>query len=203
MQYRTLGRTGMKVSEIGLGCEHLQGQDQKNVEAVISSALDHEINIMDVFMSEPQVRSNIGTALQGKRDRFMIQGHIGAAWLDGQYCRTRDMGHCQAFFEDLLTRLETDYIDIGMLHFVDTQEDFDGTFHTGLIEYALNLKEKGKIRALGMSSHNPVIAAKAVETGWIDVLMFSLNPAYDLLPEETDVDHLFMPETFRQQGLAG
>ena len=47
-----------------------------------------------------------------------------------------------------------------------------------------------------MSSHNPVVAKRAVETGLLDVLMFSLNPAYDLLPEDVKIDDLFVPETF-------
>ena len=53
------------------------------------------------------------------------RGHIGAAWLDGQYARTRDPGHFRHFFEDLMERLQTDYIDIGMVHFVDTPEEWD------------------------------------------------------------------------------
>lgn len=56
-----------------------------------------------------------------------------------------------------------------------------------IIEYAKELKEKGIVRYLGMSSHNPHIAKKAAETGLIDVLMFSINPAYDLESPETDI----------------
>lgn len=79
MVYRTLGRTGFSVSEIGLGCEHLQGQDVQSVCSVVDTALDRGINILDVFMSEPQVRSDIGSALVGKREKTYLQGHIGAA----------------------------------------------------------------------------------------------------------------------------
>ena len=60
-----------------------------------------------------------------------------------------------------------------------------------MMQYALSLKEKGVIRAIGMSSHNPVTAKKAVESGLIDVLMFSLNPAYDLVPKERDLTEVF------------
>ncbi len=191
MQYRKLGRTGMTVSEISLGCEHLQGKDYSLIKSVIDAALDAGINFLDVFMSEPNVRSDIGRALLGRRENVIIQGHIGSCWVDGQYKVSRDIGECVTYFEDLLSRLQTDYIDIGMLHFVDKETDWDALAKSEMMQYALSLREKGVIRAIGMSSHNPVTAKKAVESGCIDVLMFSLNPAYDLVPKDQDMTEVF------------
>ena len=191
MEYRKLGRTGMVVSAISLGCEHLQGKDYNTVKTVIDAALDHGINFMDVFMSEPQVRTDIGKALEGKRDKVIIQGHIGSCWVDGQYKVSRDMDEITVAFEDLLERLQTDYIDVGFLHFVDKETDWDTLANSDMMKYALSLKEKGVIRAIGMSSHNAVTAKKAVDTGLIDVLMFSLNPAYDLVPKDRDMTEIF------------
>ena len=191
MNYRKLGRTGMTVSEISLGCEHLQGKSYELIKSVIDAALDGGINFLDVFMSEPEVRTNIGKALLGRRENVLLQGHIGSCWVDGQYKVSRDIGECVTYFEDLLERLQTDYIDVGMLHFVDKETDWDALEHSEMMRYALSLKEKGIIRAVGMSSHNPVTAKKAVESGLIDVLMFSLNPAYDLVPKDRDMTTVF------------
>ncbi len=191
MEYRKLGRTGMTVSAISLGCEHLQGKDYDTVKTVIDAALDAGVNFLDVFMSEPNVRTNIGRALAGRRKDVMLQGHIGSCWIDGQYTVCRDVDLCRRNFEDLLSRLDTDYIDVGMLHFVDKETDWDALETSDVMQYALSLKQKGVIRALGMSSHNPVTARKAVESGLIDVLMFSLNPAYDLVPKERDLTEVF------------
>lgn len=191
MRYRKLGRTDMMVSEISLGCEHMQGKDYDLIKTVIDAALESGVNFLDVFMSEPNVRSNIGRALAGRREKVYIQGHIGSCWVDGQYKVSRDIGECVTYFEDLLTRLQTDYIDIGMLHFVDKETDWDSLADSEMMQYALSLKEKGIIRAIGMSSHNPVTAKKAVESGLIDVLMFSLNPAYDLVPKDQDMTEIF------------
>ena len=121
MEYRTLGRTGMTVSAVSLGCEHLQGKDYETIKSVIDTALDGGINFLDVFMSEPNVRTNIGKALAGRREQVIIQGHIGACWSEGQYKVSRDLAECVDAFHDLLTRLGTDYIDIGFLHFVDKE----------------------------------------------------------------------------------
>ncbi len=191
MEYRKLGKTGMSVSAVSLGCEHLQGKDYQTVKTVVEAALDAGINFLDVFMSEPEVRSNIGKVLAGRRQDVIIQGHIGSCWVDGQYKVSRDIAEVKAAFEDLLKRLGTDYIDIGFLHFVDKEEDWDNLKKSSMMEYALELKEKGVIRAIGLSSHNAATAKKAVDSGLIDVLMFSLNPAYDLIPKERDMVEVF------------
>jgi len=203
MRYRKLGRSGLDVSEIGLGCEHLQDKDYQSVESVISEARARGINIMDVFMSEPQIRTDIGRAISGTRDKWIIQGHIGAAWKDGQYLRSRDIAENKFFFEDLLERLQTGFIDIGMLHFVDTESDYASVFETEIIDYARELKKSGKINLIGLSSHNPAVAKKAVETGLVDVLMFSVNPAFDLLPSMDDINELFKPEKIRKHATRG
>ena len=202
MNKRFVGKTGIAVSEIGLGCEHLQGLPKEQVIAVCSAALNSGINVFDVFMPEPNVRDFIGEAIQGRREEVHIQGHIGAAWKDGQYARTTDAAECAFFFEDLLLRLGTDYIDFGMIHFVDSEEDFAKVFDSDMIKYACDLKAKGKIKALGLSSHNPVIAKRAVETGLLDLIMFSINPAFDLLPEVV-IEDLFQYKTFEERELLG
>ncbi len=198
MKLRALGNSGLTVSEVGLGCEHLQGKDPALIRDVIDAALHGGVNTMDVFMSEPDVRSAIGAALAGRRSMAILQGHIGAAWIDGQYSRTRDLAMCKRFFEDFMERLRTDYVDIGMLHFVDTEDDLAKVLASGMIEYACDLKQKGVIRAVGVSSHDPVAALKLVETGKIDVLMFSINPAYDALPADANIEALFDPKSYAQ-----
>lgn len=196
MKMRPLGKTGIMVSEIGLGCEHLQGKPYEQIKSVLDAAEECGINAMDTFMSQMEVRRDIGRALRGRRERFIIQGHIGSVWTDGQYKRSRDLAESKAFFEDYLAKYGTDYIDIGMLHFVDGDEDWEALKDGPLMEYAHDLKRKGTIRAVGMSSHAPLTALKAVRSGLIDVLMFSLNPAYDMLSEDCTVDDLFDPATY-------
>lgn len=203
MEYRELGRTGIRVSQVGFGCEHLQGKPYEEIEPLIHGALDRGINIFDMFMSQPQVRTDLGKVLSGRREQAVLQGHIGACWEDGQYVRSRDIAKCRGFFEDFLERLQTDYVDIGMIHYVDDDKDFEEVFGGPIIEYATDLKARGTIRSVGISSHNPATALRAVRTGLVDVLMFSLNPAYDLLPEDTKCDDLFVGDTFKNPALSG
>ncbi len=203
MKHNRLGASNLYVSEVGLGCEHLENKEESIVFDVVDEAVRQGINILDVFMAEPYVRTYIGNALMGRRDKVILQGHIGAARQDGQYLRTRDIDVNKAFFEDFMTRLQTDYVDIGMIHFVDTKEDFEAVFHGPVIEYAKELKRQGIIRTIGMSSHSATVSQMAVETGLVDVLMFSLNPAFDLLPETADLDSLFKSDSYAQKGLLG
>lgn len=191
MIYRDLGKTGLKVSEIGLGGEWLERHNYEETKAVIDACAQEGINILDCWMSEPNVRSNIGRAIQGDRERWMIQGHIGSTWQNGQYVRTRDMKHVAPAFEDLLERLRTDYVDLGMIHFVDEAADFERLMNSDYIEYVRKLKRDGVIRHVGMSTHNPFVAAEAAESGEIEMLLFSVNPAFDILPGSEDINTLF------------
>ena len=191
MEYRILGRTGIRVSAIALGCEGFMDKTAEEVKCDFDFAIENGINFVDIYSSNPELRSHIGAALEGRRENFVIQGHLCTTWEDGQYLRTRDWQKSEDSFNDLLHRLRTDYVDIGMIHYVDAEEDFHTVFDGGIIDIALRLKAEGKIRHIGMSSHNPVVADMAVKTGMIDVILFSVNPCYDLLPPNEDVDVLF------------
>lgn len=202
MKYNALGKTGLLVSEVGLGCEFLQGKSEAVVRAVLDAVLAKGVNIIDVFMSEPEVRTNIGKALAGRRDQVYIQGHLCAVWKNGQYGRSRDPEEVRFFFEDLLTRLQTDYIDLGMIHFIDSEEEYRAIFETGLIDQILELKKQGKIRHLGFSSHDPQVALKVVRTGLVEAMLFSINAAYDLLPPEVKLPCKLDADSFTRDGTA-
>ena len=162
--------------------------------AVLERAEELGINILDCWMSEPGVRTNIGNAIAGSREKWYIQGHIGSTWQGGQYTRTRDVGKCKEAFEDLLVRLGTDYIDLGMVHYVD--RDWDDATSGPFWDYVQELKAAGTIGCVGLSSHNPEVAQAAVDSGLIDVLMFSVNPCYDLQPASEDVEDLWRDEAY-------
>ena len=115
MERRRLGKTGLMVSEVGFGGEWLERHSTEECACLLDHAASKGINILDCWMSEPKVRTNIGKALAGKREKWIIQGHIGSTWQEGQYVRTRDAGKCREAFQDLLDLLGTDYIDLGMI----------------------------------------------------------------------------------------
>lgn len=204
MKYRALGKTGLKVSEIGLGGEWLERHNTEEVKEIIARCEERGINILDCFMSEPNVRSNIGAAIKGHREKWIIQGHVGSIWENGQYKKTRDMKKVKPAFEDLLTRMQTDYIDLGMIHYVDEPAEFETILNGDFFAYMEELKASGTIRHIGLSTHNPEVASRAVESGKIEVIMFSINPAFDMLPPTENLEDYYSLNTYEQnQELSG
>lgn len=194
---RSLGRCGLSIGEVGLGCEGLLDKD----EFFISKALDMMgaagASGIDLYSPNPDFRSRLGKALAGRRKQFILQGHICSCWQNGQYKRSRYMPDIVPAFEDQLHCLDTDYIDIGMIHYVDAMKDWHDIAAGPILPYVQDLKARGTIRAIGLSSHNPQAALAAVESGIIDVLMFSINPCYDLQPPGEDVEQLWNREKYK------
>ena len=203
MNYRMLGRTGFKVSEVGMGSEGFEGKSFVEVAALVNTCFEFGINYFDMYNPNPVTRNNFVKATAGKREDYLIQGHIGSAWQNDQYLRTREMNLVKGAFTDLLANLGTDYVDVGMIHFIDKQEDLDIILNGPFIKYVLELKAVGAIHSVGFSSHNADVASKAIETGLFDVMMFSLNPAYDMRPGSDIIEDLFEEKNYLDNTLAG
>ncbi|HIZ81086.1 MAG TPA: aldo/keto reductase [Candidatus Mediterraneibacter pullistercoris] len=198
MKYRRLGSTGLEVSEIGLGCEGFSGDEYRNTKRLLDEAERQGVNYFDLYASDPAVRASVGEALDGRREKFIIQSHICSVWKNGQYKRTRNIDEVKEGMREMLSLLKTDYIDVGMIHYVDSLEDWREIADGPVLAYAKELKEKGVIRHIGLSSHNPQAALEAVKSGSIEVLMFSVNPCYDLQPASEDVEELWAEKNYEK-----
>ncbi|CUN06875.1 General stress protein 69 [Blautia hydrogenotrophica] len=199
MDYRRLGNTTLEVSEIGMGCEGFVDKNEKQIAGLVDLMEREGVNYLDLYTPNPQVRSGLGKALRGRRERFLLQAHLCTIWKNGQYERTRNIQEVKAGFEDLLLCLETDHVEIGMVHYVDTMEDWQAVSEGVVMEYARDLRERGVIQCIGLSSHNPVVALEAVKSGLIQVLMFSVNPCYDLQPASENCEELWDEKNYQGQ----
>ena len=191
MNYRVLGKTGLQVSEIGFGGEWLERHEEAASVALLRYAHERGVNLVDCWMADPKSRDIIGKAMEGCRDSWYVQGHIGSTYQNGQYVRTRDLAFVKPAFEDLLTRLRSDYVDLGMIHYIDSVEDWKLAMQGPFLDYVRELHEKGTIRHIGLSTHNPVIGRLAVETGFIEMILFSINPAFDMRPATENLETMF------------
>ena len=188
MKYRTLGNTGLRVSEIAFGSEWYVERPYEDVEEIVRHCEANGINFLDCWMSEPTVRTNLGKAIKDTRDKWIIQGHIGPIWQNNQYVRTREIDKVKEAFEDFMERFQIDVLDFGMIHYVDTFEDYDEIMSGEFIQYVRDLKQKGIIKHIGLSTHNTNIAFLAAKNPEIELLMFSINPAYDMFPPTSDLE---------------
>ena len=91
MNYRELGSTGLKVSEIAMGCEGMTEENFIMCAKLFDIAEESGINYFDLYSSNPELRSAVGKALKGRREKFIIQSHLCSIWKDGQYMRTRNL----------------------------------------------------------------------------------------------------------------
>ena len=176
MSYRTLGRTGEKVSLIGLGGYHIGKQeDEKESIGIIRTAIDNGINFMDNCWDynggESEIR--MGKALRdGYRNRVFLMTKI-----DG-----RDKRTAARQLDESMRRLQTDHIDLLQFHEVIRTTDPARIFGPGGgIEAALAAKQAGKIRYIGFTGHkSPAMHLQMLETGFshqfnFDAVQMPLN----------------------------
>ena len=181
MEYRQLphGAPHEKFSVLGLGMGGIQNTPPQEIEDIISKAIDHGINFFDLCAGGA-VYAPFGRAIKGRREKAFIQCHFGAVYDEqGEYGWCRDFETIKKTFWWELETLGTDYADFGFLHCVDEDEDFDKLLEIGLVDYLKELKAAGTIRHIGFSSHTPSVANRILDTGIVDMMMFSINPAYD------------------------
>ena len=197
MHYRMIPRLGAHASIIGFGGEHMLGRTEADVFRTIDYAIGRGINIFDLFWPQADFRNAISKAFRGRRDSLILQGHIGTVMVGNQYSRSRNVALSRKYFEDFLRRFHTDYVDIGMMHFVDTMADYEEAFESDFIRYVEGLKRDGKVRCIGVSCHTASTAMRMIDTGLIDVLMFSINAAFDVFPKDLTLENAIDNLAFR------
>ncbi len=181
MEYRKLphGNDNEKFSVLGLGFGGIGKTPPEEIEAIVRKAVDNGINFFDLCTAGASY-APIGRAIKEKRDKVFLQVHFGAVYDEnGEYGWCRDFDTIKKTFLWELKELETDYADFGFLHCVDEEEDFAKLCEIGVLDYLKELKAQGIVRHIGFSSHTPSVSNKILDTGLIDMMMFSINPAYD------------------------
>jgi aryl-alcohol dehydrogenase-like predicted oxidoreductase len=151
MEYRNLGRSGLQVSAIGLGCNNFGRRvDEQATRAVVDASLDQGITLFDTAdMYGPGGLSEeyLGKALQGRRQEVLIATKFAGPMADGSLHRGASRRYIFEAVEASLRRLGTDFIDLYQIHFPDTQTPLAETMR------ALDdLVRQGKVRYLGCSN---------------------------------------------------
>jgi len=180
MGQRILGRTGLRVSEIGT--EHLKRVGRERVASIVKEALANGVNYIDLVWSLPTLLESVADGMDGQREKVHLTVHLGSGHQDGKYMRTRKPDQCKKYFEGALSDLHTDYADIVNIHYVKDMQVWKLVKESGVVDLAVRLKESGRSRAVGISTHDTEVVKLAVDTGVIDVVTFQVNMASRNLP---------------------
>ncbi|MEN8181279.1 MAG: aldo/keto reductase [Myxococcota bacterium] len=170
--YRTLGRTGARVSDICLGAGPIQGEQG---EAIVREAIERGVTYIDTApdYSAEGSEEAVGRAIRGQRDGLFLAtkfctpiGHLPPGTPVSRY---------KGVVEESLRRLGTDHVDLVHIHACDSVERLmDENVHLAFDE----LKSEGKARFLGFSSHTPnlvEVANTAIDSGRFDVMMVAYH----------------------------
>ena len=179
MQYRKLPHGDEEISIIGLGMGSIHEGSEAEIEETVRAAIGSGVNYFDMAASAAKPYASYARAFAGRRESVYLQMHFGAVYNGGKYGWTRDLETIKKSFAGQLAQLGTDYTDMGYVHCIDEMSDYEKVMSGGIWDYMKGLHADGVIRHLGLSSHDPAILRRFLDTGLIDMVMFSINPAYD------------------------
>ena len=165
MEYRTLGKTGLKISRLGFGGIPIQRIDAEGTKALVAELAAAGVNFIDTARGYTVSEEYLGFALEGLRDRFVLA--------------TKSMARtAEAMAKDIdvsLGNLRTDYIDLYQIHNPSERDLEQVTAPGGALEALLEAKESGKIGHIGITLHSVDLFRRAVELPWVETIMFPYN----------------------------
>lgn len=163
---RPLGRTGHRSSVVALGGIVVAGESQEYANRIVDHALRNGVNHVDVAPTYGDAEIKLGEALKGRRHQVFLACKTAQ--------RTREAAEKE--LQASLERLQTDYFDLYQFHGLDSAEDLEVVFGPGgALEAVLAAREKGLIRHIGMTGHNPDNFLAALKRFPLETCMFPIN----------------------------
>lgn len=135
MQYRQLP-SGDRISKIGLGVSKLGASSNDDIRRIVDMAIDRGVNVIDTIVSDDRTVEPIVRAIQGRRDKVLLQMHLCIQYPRHTYSVTRSLDTVKKAFQEELRKWGTDYADIGLIHMIDSDSTYRRLADTGIIDYA-------------------------------------------------------------------
>ena len=165
MEYRILGKTGLKISRMGFGGIPIQKIDAEGTRKLIHQLKDAGINYIDTARGYTVSEEYLGYALEGIREHFVI----------ATKSMSRDKAGMARDIDISLKNLRTDYIDIYQVHNATPQQLEQVTAPGGALEALLEAKAAGKIGHIGLTAHSMETFKLALDMDWVETFMFPYN----------------------------
>ena len=165
VEYRILGKTGLKISRLGFGGIPIQKIDAEGTKKLIGELINEGVNFIDTARGYTVSEEYLGFALEGVRDRFVLATKSTSRNRDAM---ARDI-------DTSLEKLRTDYIDLYQMHNPSAKDLDVATAPGGALEAMLEAKSTGKIGHIGITVHSLEVFKRAVELPWVESIMFPYN----------------------------
>ena len=165
MEYRILGKTGLKISRMGFGGIPIQKIDAEGTKKLMLSLLDAGVNYIDTARGYTVSEEYLGFALEGIRQHFVL----------ATKSMSRNWGNMARDIEISLHNLRTDYIDLYQVHNPNLADLNKVCAPGGALEALLEAKNAGKIGHLGVTVHTLDVFEAALELPWVETIMFPYN----------------------------
>ncbi|MBC7237027.1 MAG: aldo/keto reductase [Chloroflexi bacterium] len=186
MQYRSLGHSGVRVSEVGLGTDQFGRRvDRQTVHEIVAVALEEGINFIDTadIYGEGLSEEYLGTALEGHRNEVVLATKGRSKMGEGPNDYGASRYHLMNALEASLRRLRTDHIDLYQIHAVDMSTPFEETMRT-----LDDMVRSGKVRYIGASNYQAWQLCRcndlAERMGWVPFI--TIQPHYHMLEREVE-----------------
>lgn len=165
MEYRTLGKTGLRISRMGFGGIPIQRIDAEGTKLLLKKMAEQGINYIDTARGYTVSEEYIGYGLEGLRDKFILATK--------SMSRTKEA--MASDIETSLRNLRTDYIDLYQVHNPNMDQLEQVTGKGGALEALMEAKDAGKIGHIGITAHSTAVFEKALELDWVETVMFPYN----------------------------
>ena len=165
MEYRILGKTGLKVSALGFGGIPIQRIDAEGTKVLMQQMMDAGINYIDSARGYTVSEEFLGFALEGIREHFVLASKSMA----------RDKASMARDVDISLKNFRTDYIDLYQLHNPNMQQLETCCAPGGALEALMEAKAAGKIGHIGITLHSADVFRKVLEYDWVETMMFPYN----------------------------
>ena len=165
MEYRTLGKTGLKVSRMGFGGIPIQKIDEEGTRRLLQEMAEKGINYIDSARGYTVSEQYIGYGLQGIRDKFILATK--------SMSRTKEA--MAADIETSLKNFRTDYIDLYQVHNPSMEQLDQVIGEGGALEALMEAKAAGHIGHIGLTAHSTAVFERALELDWVETIMFPYN----------------------------
>lgn len=165
MEYKTLGKTGLKVSRMGFGGIPIQKIDEEGTRKLLQDMVKRGINYIDSARGYTVSEQYIGYGLEGIRDQFVLATKSMA--------RTKEA--MAADIETSLRNFRTDYIDLYQVHNPSMEQLDQVIGEGGALEALIEAKAAGKIGHIGLTAHSTAVFERALELDWVETIMFPYN----------------------------